>query len=59
MLTSAKIYEFPARGRYAQVERRDNAMPATGFVSQRVAKVAVSGAWYHDEAIEAEQSRKN
>ena len=59
MLTSAKIYEFPARGRFAQVERCDNAMPATSFVSPRVPKVAASGAWYHDEAIEAEQTRKN
>ncbi len=59
MSTSAKIYEFPARGRFAQVERGDNAMPATNFVSSRVAKVAVSGAWYHDEAIQAEQTRKN
>jgi len=59
MSTSAKIYEFPARGRFAQVERGGNAMPATNFVSPRVAKVAVSSAWYHEEAIQAEQTRKN
>jgi hypothetical protein len=58
MSTSAKIYEFPARGRFAQAERSDNAMPATSFASPRVTKVAVSGAWYHDEAIQAEQTRK-
>ena len=58
MSTSAKIYEFPARGCFAHVERGDNAMPATNSMSPRVAKVAVSGAWYHDEAIQAEQSRK-
>ena len=55
---SAKIIEFPARGRFAQVERRDGAAATTNF-SQRVAKVASSGAWYHDEAIQQEQVRKN
>jgi hypothetical protein len=58
MKMSAKIYEFPARGRFAQVEGGDNAMPATSFASPRVTRVAVSGAWYHDEAIQAEQTRK-
>ena len=53
------IYEFPARGRFAQVERRDHAATATNFLP-RVAKVASSGAWYHEEAIQqAEQCRKN
>jgi hypothetical protein len=56
---SAQIYEFPARGRFAQAERRDNTTTTTNFLP-RVAKVASSGAWYHDEAIQqAEQVRKN
>jgi len=56
---SAKIFEFPARGRFAQTERHDSATVTTNFLP-RVAKVASSGAWYHDEAIQqAEQVRKN
>ena len=57
---SAKIYEFPARGRFAQIERSDDVQAATSFLPPRAAKVASSGAWYHDEAIQqAEQVRKN
>jgi Protein of unknown function (DUF2735) len=57
---SATIHEFPARGRFAQIERCDDVQAATNFFSPRVARVASSGAWYHDEAIQqAEQVRKN
>jgi hypothetical protein len=55
---SAQIYEFPARGRFAQAERGDTT--TTTNLLPRLAKVASSGAWYHDEAIQqAEQVRKN
>jgi hypothetical protein len=51
-LQSAKILQFPAGGRAGFGGRRDDAMPAEPFVvAPRVAKV-VSGAWYHEEAIE-------
>lgn len=49
-LQSAKILHFPAGGRSALGGRRDDVMPAEPF-APRVAKV-VSGAWYHEEAIE-------
>jgi hypothetical protein len=56
---SAQIFEFPARGRFAQTERHDNAAATTNLLP-RMVKVASSGAWYHDEAIQqAEQVRKN
>ena len=48
---SAKIYRFPAGGRAGFGGRRDAVMPAETFAAPRV---AVSGAWYHDEAIKDE-----
>ena len=57
---SAKILQFPARGRFATGDRRDDAKPAATSLSLRLAKVAYGGAWYHDEAIrEAEHTRGN
>jgi hypothetical protein len=56
--TSAKIYAFPARGRFA-VAQRDEMKPAMNFTSHP-GKVAVGDAWYHDAAIKDSQpSRKN
>jgi len=46
---SAKIYTFPARGRFA-AGPRDEMKPALNFTSQTV-KTAVGEAWYHDAAI--------
>ena len=54
---SAKIYEFPARGRYAIVTQRDEAKPLAFSTAPR-ARVVMGGAWYHDEAIQ-EAERKN
>ena len=48
---SAKILQFPAAGRAALGGRRDDVKPAEPFVAPRVAKI-VSGAWYHEEAIQ-------
>ncbi len=48
---SAKILHFPAGGRSTLGGRRDVVMAAEPFVAPRVAKV-VSGAWYHEEAIQ-------
>ena len=50
---SAKIYQFPAGGRSALGGRRyDEAKAVTDLASSRVNEVAVSGAWYHDAAIQ-------
>jgi hypothetical protein len=50
---SAKIYTFPARGRFA-AGAREETRPALNFASQPV-RAAVGEAWYHDEAIKDEQ----
>jgi hypothetical protein len=52
---SATIYQFPLRGRFAagspRAESNDVSTP-------RVPAIAF-GSWYHEEAIEAERTRKN
>jgi Protein of unknown function (DUF2735) len=54
---SAKIYEFPARGRFAVADRRNDAAKSP---TSRAAQTACGGAWYHEEAIaEAERRRDN
>jgi Protein of unknown function (DUF2735) len=57
--TSATIYTFPPRGRFAI---REQEMPAAGALPAGV-KVSYGSSWYHEEAIlaarEAEQGRKN
>jgi hypothetical protein len=57
---SAKIFQFPVRGRFAGPGQFTDAKPAV--VSSQVAR-ALSGSWYHEEAIqealEAELARKN
>ena len=51
---SAKIYQFPARGRIA-ASQRDEAKAT--LASQQAVKVAVGSGWYHDAAIqEAERA---
>jgi hypothetical protein len=49
---SARVYQFPAGGRAGLGGRRDTVAPAEKFAAPRV--TSVSGAWYHDEAIEEE-----
>jgi hypothetical protein len=56
---SAKIYQFPARGRFIAGSLREDAestpVPA---LSPRVARAVSGSGWYHDEAIlEAEWTR--
>lgn len=54
---SARIYTFPARGRFADTgqDRKGSEDNAT-----RTAAAAPGSAWYHEEAIrEMEPSRKN
>ena len=54
---SATIYTFPPRGRFAL--RIDDTAPATNVQLPRGAKLVCSSGWYHDEAIQAENTRKN
>ena len=60
---SAKIYQFPARGRFAASgpsgHRNDTETTAT-LPSPPVVKAAVGSGWYHEAAIQdAERARKN
>ena len=54
---TATIHAFPARGRFALTPPRSES-DAMRTPSQAAA-VAIGGAWYHDEAIDAEAPRKN
>jgi len=55
----AKIYAFPARGRFAMDGQQDGAARAT-LANPHMTRALSSGAWYHEEAIrEAEKPRKN
>jgi len=56
---SAKIYSFPPRGRFAL--RIDDTAPAANATVQlpRGVKLVTGSGWYHDEAIQAENARKN
>jgi hypothetical protein len=61
---SAKIYAFPARGRFAANSRHEEFETAAKLVLPRGAGLGASGSgWYHEEAIQdalkAEQSRKS
>ena len=57
---SAKIYQFPARGRFAANHHREDAKPVVDLAPSQVVKVVASSGWYHDAAIqEAERTRKS
>jgi hypothetical protein len=57
---SAKIYAFPARGRFAASDYCDEANLAAHITSPQVVNAAVGGSWYHEAAIQdAERARKN
>lgn len=49
---SATIYTFPARGRFALDNERNDAKLAITVTLPRFAKLAVGGAWYHEQAIQ-------
>jgi hypothetical protein len=55
---SATIYTFPPRGRFAISDQRDQSNLAA-IRSPRGVSVASGSGWYHEEAIQAEQSRNN
>ena len=55
---SAKIYQFPLRGRFVG-QRRDASEAAPAPAYAQAVPTTYGEAWYHEEAIrEAEQSRK-
>jgi hypothetical protein len=54
---SAKIYTFPPRGRFAL--RIDDTAPAANAQLPRGVKLVSGSGWYHDAAIQAENTRKN
>jgi hypothetical protein len=57
---SAKIYQFPSKGRFATGVLRTESKPEANMISPRGAKVVYGSNWYHDEAIqEADQLHKN
>jgi Protein of unknown function (DUF2735) len=45
---SAKIYTFPPRGRFAENSQHGDARDLQRPLAE---KLALGGAWYHDEAI--------
>jgi hypothetical protein len=57
---SAKIYQFPARGRFiAGALREDSKSALVPALSPRIARTASGSGWYHEEAIlEAERTRE-
>jgi len=55
--TSAKIYTFPPRGRYAL--RIDDTALAANVQFPRGVKLVSGSGWYHDAAIQADNARKN
>ena len=57
--TSAQIYQFPARGRFAASIAHDET-PAAKLNSPQAVKMAGGSGWYHEAAIEdAERARSN
>jgi hypothetical protein len=56
MQGSAKIYDFPLRGRFAVGAAHETTAAAS--TAPRAPAIAF-GSWYHEEAIEAERTRKN
>ena len=54
---SATIYTFPPRGRFAL--RVDDTAPAANVQLPRGVKLVSGSSWYHDEAIQDENARKN
>jgi hypothetical protein len=58
--TSATIYTFPARGRFARSGQGDDLTQSATLAAARASKAVIGGAWYHEEAIRDEdETRKN
>jgi hypothetical protein len=58
-MRSAKIYQFPVGGRRGVAGIREATAPVTYTAESSMASVACEGAWYHEEAIQAELGRRN
>jgi hypothetical protein len=57
---SAKIYQFPARGRFVAGDNLGANKFAVGFTLPDCGQTVLGSAWYHDEAVQdAERVRKN
>jgi len=57
---SAKIYQFPVRGRMTAGEPREKAKSAADLALQRACEAACDSGWYHEDAIrESEPARKS
>jgi len=56
---TAKIYTFPARGRFAAEGEHAAVMPTSATQLPAGVTIASGSGWYHDEAILAEQRRTN
>jgi hypothetical protein len=54
---SARIYRFPARGRFAN--GNDKSARSVLFASPMVKTTACGSSWYHEEAIREEDERAN
>ena len=54
---SAKIYDFPLRGRFAVGASHPDSDVAAKTAPR--APAISFGSWYHEEAIEAERTRRN
>ena len=54
---SATIYQFPARGRFAASAELEDSKSVSTVALPRGVKLAVGGAWYHDQAIQDEDGR--
>lgn len=56
---SAKIFTFPARGRFAEARPRNDATALDAGRLPCVTPVVCGDNWYHDEAIREAEARKN
>jgi hypothetical protein len=54
---SAKIFQFPPRGRFARSADRTELNVTQTLASLGVATLAAGSGWYHDEAIQDERLR--
>jgi hypothetical protein len=52
---SAQIFQFPARGRFATAENRDETSVASPASTRVAPKIAMGSGWYHDQAIQDER----
>ena len=56
---SAKIYPFPARGRFAAGGQREEFRLAANVQLPPSVKIASGSGWYHEAAIQTERAGKN